>query len=63
MSRYGRLWQQVQDVRERLQVLLPSASLASLAQARTAAEMHTAGVNDLLEQWAELETQMADTED
>ena len=65
MSEYGRLWQQVRDIRDQLNVLVPGTSLAkewsTLAAARETIERRTRSLNDLIRQWEALERDMANT--
>jgi hypothetical protein len=70
MSEYGRLWQQVSDIRRSIKEQVPGVTLNTLAEARTeiaarAADMapETATrVNAQLADWARLETRMEQTE-
>ena len=67
MSEYGRLWQQVSDIRAKLKVLVPDSSMAkefaALPDAIGAVAKHNFILNDLLRKWAELELEMAKIKD
>jgi hypothetical protein len=62
MSEYGRLWQQVSDIRDKLHRLVPGTSKSEewnrLPNAVAAVAEHTRALHELLRQWAELEAKM-----
>lgn len=70
MSEYGRLWQQVSDIRRSIKEQVPGVTLNTLTEARAeiavrAADMAPATatyVNAQLADWARLETRMEQTE-
>ena len=63
MSEYGRLWQEVSDIREKLKLLVPKPGLANgfatLPDAIGTVAKHTFILNDLIRKWAEFEREMA----
>jgi hypothetical protein len=61
MSDYGKLWERVRVIRERLQKMIPSASVDSLGHARAQAKSHAVEVEHLLREWQDIESQMEKT--
>ena len=61
MSEYGRLWQAVSDIRDKLKRAIPGAKTGTLAEAEASVEaagkMRELGY--LLSEWADLERRMA----
>lgn len=66
MSAYGRLWQKVRDIRDQLYILVPGTSLAeewkTLADARATVERRKRALDELIQQWEELERDMEKAE-
>ncbi len=58
MSEYGRLWQQVSDIRRTLRRMFPEADTSTLAKAQES----VARADRLLTEWADLERRMARTD-
>lgn len=73
MSEYGRLWENVNSIRQSLKALVPDVKLDSLASARVEignheqqrrieAERRSEKIALLLADWEQIETQMKRTE-
>ena len=62
MSTYGQLWEKVQAVRQKLKHYIPGATADSLPSMLKERAEHTAKVDNLLVEWAELEKQMERTD-
>jgi hypothetical protein len=58
VSAYGQLWEKVQALRQKLKHYIPGASADSLPTMLKERAEHTAKVDALLVEWAELEKQM-----
>jgi len=63
MSTYGRLWEQVAEIRAKLVQTVPSASVNSLVEARQSLRSVSGELDALLERWASLEQEMARLDD
>ncbi len=65
MSEYGRLWQEVSDIRSRIRAALPSANTDTLEKATASIEAagKTRELRHLLSEWASYERKMAETDD
>lgn len=59
MSAYGRIWQQIADIREKLAKPLPVLTTNTLNEAVTAHRAQMKQRDELLDQWAKLEAQAA----
>lgn len=59
MTNYGKLWQQVADIRADLKNLVPLFDTGSLSAARLSADIVRSQLDRLLKEWEKLEEQMA----
>jgi hypothetical protein len=65
MSEYGRLWEEVSNIRREIRDLVPGATTNTLAEARASVEAmgKAAEVGHLLEEWQRYEWKMARIDD
>jgi hypothetical protein len=65
MSEYGRLWQEVWDIRARIRAALPGANTDTLEKATASIEAagKTRELRHMLAAWASYERKMAQTDD
>lgn len=66
MSEYGRLWQQMRDIRDQLVILVPGTNLndwSSVAAARDRVSKRTRALEELVSQWETLENDAAKLRD
>jgi len=70
MSEYGRLWQQVSDIRRSIKEMVPGVTLNTLKEARAEIAARASGlspttlshVNTQLDDWARIEVRMERTD-
>jgi hypothetical protein len=60
MSEYGRMWQQVEEIRRMLSELMPGVDVSSLAHSIRSASRINEKVAILFAEWSELEKKMAE---
>lgn len=63
MSDYGKLFQEVSDVRQNLKRLIPGASVNMLGEAIREAAAQNRLIQQELSRWADLEREMAQCDD
>lgn len=58
MSEYGKLWQQVSNIRVELKKLIPDAKMDSLETAKKERDTHVGRIDFMLASWADIEREM-----